>query len=97
MVDGTYNVMLKTPMGVKKGQLILASDGEALTGKLIALGEENCFTNGSTSGDSFTFSGELKTAMGKVAYECAGSVDDNAISGSVKTKKGTLALTGKRQ
>lgn len=97
MVSGTYNVMLKTPMGVKKGQLILSADGEVLTGSLVALGSENPIENGIANGDNFTFSGELKTAMGKTAFDCNGTVDGDAITGSVKTKKGTLALTGKRQ
>ena len=28
MVSGTYEIMMKTPMGVKKGQMIMNEDGE---------------------------------------------------------------------
>ncbi len=97
MVDGTYNVMLKTPIGVKKGELVLISDGNILNGKMIVLGQENAFIPGKTDGTAFSFSGELKTAVGKMAYDCSGSVEGDAITGSVKTKKGTLTITGKRK
>jgi len=97
MVEGTYNVMLKTPMGVKKGELVLIPEGDVLNGKLVVMGQENPIEPGKTDGTKFSFSGELKTAVGKMSYECAGNVEGDAITGSVKTKKGTLTLTGKRK
>ena len=38
MVSGTYEIMMKTPMGVKKGQMILNEDGEKLSGAFVIKG-----------------------------------------------------------
>lgn len=97
MIDGIYNVMLKTPMGVKKGELIFQEDGSSLTGKLVVMGNDNHFETCSADGNNFTFTGEIKTAVGKVAYECTGKVEGDNIEGTAKTKKGNLSLSGKRK
>lgn len=96
MISGTYDVTLKTPMGVKKGQLILQDENGTLTGAMRVMGKENPFTPGICSGDRFSFSGALKTAVGRVAYDCDGTVTGGELTGVVKTKKGDLALAGKR-
>lgn len=97
MIDGTYNVMLKTPMGVKKGELVFSTQGSELIGKLVVMGNDNPFVTGSVNGNQFAFTGEIKTAMGKVSYECTGSVDGDSLEGVAKTKKGNMSLSGKRK
>lgn len=96
MINGTYDVKLKTPMGLKKGQLVLSSNGEQLTGALVALGQESPFEDGRVSGEQFSFRGAMNTVLGRLEYDCTGSVDGDAVSGSVNTKKGVLTFTGKR-
>lgn len=96
MIDGTYQVILKTPMGAKKGELILKNENGILSGSMTALGKSNLLNPGTTDGQCFEFSGELQTAVGKLAYECKGQVKDDAISGIAKTKKGNMALSGKK-
>lgn len=97
MVDGTYQVMLKTPMGIKKGELVLRSADGILSGEMIVMGKENPIGPGTTDGSAFRFSGEIKTAVGKLAYDCTGSVAEDVLTGVAKTKKGDLALSGKRK
>ncbi len=97
MIDGTYNVMLKTTMGVKKGELIFSGEDSVLTGKLVVMGNDNLFETISLDGNNFNFTGEIKTAMGKVPYECTGSVEGDNIEGVAKTKKGNMSLSGKRK
>lgn len=97
MIDGTYSVMLKTPMGAKKGELIFSTEDLVLSGKLVVMGNNNMFNTCTADGDNFTFTGEIKTAMGKVAYECTGKVDGDNIEGIAKTKKGNMSLSGKRK
>ncbi len=97
MLDGTYTVKLKTPMGVKKGDVEFRTDGNDLTGKLIIMGKENPFTSGEADGENFRFCGEMTTAVGKVAFDCSGKVAGDAIEGNVKTKKGNLIMSGTRK
>lgn len=97
MVTGQYDVSLKTPMGVKKGILELSEEGGTVKGKMIVMGKENPIEPGTTDGTQFTFSGKLKTALGMTPYTCEGSVDGDVISGTVKTKKGDMPMSGKRK
>ena len=41
MVDGTYSIMLNTPIGVKKGELVFVTDGTALRGAIVVKGVDN--------------------------------------------------------
>ena len=97
MITGTYEVSLKTPMGVKKGDLTLSDTDGVITGKMVVMGKENDIDPGKADRDSLTFSGKLKSAIGVVSYTCEASVDGDIINGTVKTKKGDMALTGKRK
>lgn len=96
MVDGSYQVKLRTPLGVKKGELVLQSQGEVLTGRMTVMGKENEIGPGIMDGDSFRFEGKMKTAVGELAYVCSGSVSGNVLTGTAKTKKGDMALSGTR-
>lgn len=97
MVAGTYEVTLKTPMGPKKGELVLKEDGSVLTGKMVVMKKENPLGPGTVDGDEFSFDGKLKTSVGMTSYICTGRVQGDAISGEVITKKGNLQLTGTRK
>lgn len=97
MINGTYSIMLKTPMGVKKGEMILALDGTALHGSIVIKGKENPFSDGTVDGDSFTFSGELMSPVGKLVYDCIGSVTGDELAATAKAKKGTIQITGNRK
>ena len=97
MIDGTYSAVLKTPMGAKKGELILKTEGEVLTGAMLVLGKENLINTGKVNGNEFTFTGKLKTAVGMLEYECIGSVEGDELVGIAKTKKGNMQLKGTRK
>lgn len=97
MIDGTYSVSLKTPMGLKKGDLVLATKEGTLTGKMIIMGKENPITDGTCEGDSFHFAGDLKTAVGKLSFTCDGSVSGDTLTAETRSKKGNFQITGKRK
>lgn len=96
MVNGSYQVKLRTPLGVKKGELVLQSQGDVLTGRMIVMGKENEIGPGTVDGDAFRFEGTLKTAVGELAYVCSGSVRENELTGTVKTRKSDMPLSGAR-
>ena len=58
MVDGSYQVKLRTPLGVKKGELFLQSQDGVLTGKMTVMGKENEINPGTADGESFHFEGK---------------------------------------
>lgn len=96
MIDGRYSVVMKTPMGAKKGELNLQTAGEALSGSMVALGRETALQQGRTEGNAFCFEGTLKTAVGKLDYVCDGTVEGDNLTATVKTRKGNFTLTGTR-
>ena len=97
MISGTYAITMKTPMGVKKGEMLLVEENGALSGKLTVKDKINPFEGGSVDGDSFHFSGTLQSAMGKMDYECTGKVNGDALEASAVAKRGTLTITGTRK
>lgn len=94
MLDGTYRVVLKTPMGAKEGELRFQSEAGTLIGSFYVMDRENPFFSGSADGENFTFSGDMETAVGKLTYYCVGRVDGDALFGTAKTRKGDFPLTG---
>ena len=97
MIDGTYSLILKTPMGARKGELILHTDGGALTGAIVVKGKESPIESGTADGERFAFTGALDTAMGRMDFAASGIVAGDALTGEAKTKKGIMKMNGKRK
>lgn len=95
MVSGTYEIMMKTPMGVKKGQMIMNEDGEKLSGAFVIKGKDNPFTDGTVTGDHFSFGGELMSPVGKMVYTCEGDVTGDEVTAKAVAKKALLRSAGK--
>lgn len=96
MIDGNYSITLKTPMGAKKGKLVMRENEGVVTGRMTALGKETMLNPGRSEGDSFTFTGVLETAIGKLEYVCSGYVSGGVLSGIARTSKGDFRISGER-
>jgi predicted TIM-barrel fold metal-dependent hydrolase len=91
-MDSIYEVIISTPMGNFPGKAILNIDGTALSGILSIMNNDNKFTGGKIEDGKVTFSGELKTPMGKMPYTVTGNLIDGKIDAVAKTKLGELAI-----
>lgn len=87
MLDGTYGIQMRTPVGPKKGALTLSTQGGLVSGILEILGTSNPITGGKASGNRCRFRGEIKTAFGSVAYEAEGQVDGRHADGAVQNRQ----------
>ena len=96
MVDGVYSVKVRTPIGVKRGAIQLASNGGELSGVMEAFGSRNEFSGGAVEGDAIAFGGSLKTPAGIVGFSFAGTADGQPLEGVAKTAKGDLSIQGAR-
>lgn len=96
MINGRYSIILKTPMGAKKGRLLIEEAAGTVTGRMTLLGRETTLTRGRCEGDSFTFAGALETAIGRLEYVYSGYVDGDKLSGTVRTSKGDFSIKGER-
>jgi len=97
-IDGTYNVVVDTPIGKQNNVMTLKTDGDVLSGtmKSLAFNAEDNFTGGKVNGDAFEFEFEAATPMGKMKLEVKGTVSGDKTSGEVKTMFGMAPFEGTR-
>ena len=97
MIDGNYDIIMKTPVGPKSGELSIVTENDFASGTLNILGSINVFTKGQIKGNRCSFSGEIKTAMEKVAYVAECVFDNGQLTALAKTAKGDMPITGIKQ
>lgn len=96
MPKNEYDVSISTPMGDMDGKVNLNIDGNALSGTIFFMKNENEFTGGSIDENgNISFKGNLKTPVGKIAYTIDGTFVDGKIDAIAKTKMGDLAIKSK--
>ena len=81
--DGTWNTTMNTPMGAQNATLTLASDGNALTGKMSGPQGEMELEDGAIDGETLTWKASITTPMA-MTLEFTAAVSGDEISGSVK-------------
>ena len=95
--DGTWKLVMKTPIGERKGTLALQSAGATLTGKMT--GEEGNSTDildGKANGNAISFKAAIKSPM-PLTLEFSGSIDGDKISGTVNASGvGSWPFSGTR-
>ena len=83
-IDGTYNIMVDTPLGKQAAKLALKADGNILSGTIEAeIGGLNEFGGGTINGSDLNWSMELNSPLGKINLEYKGTIIGDEISGEV--------------
>lgn len=82
-MGGTFDVVLRSPLGPRWGTLTLCQNGALLTGRLSLLGTVNPITEGTVSGRRFMFSGSIATAVGMREYKAEGTVENGVLQGDI--------------
>lgn len=95
-VAGTYEVSVKSPMGDQGGTLTVVVDGDTFTGALNGAMGAMDITGGTVSGDTISWSMDMKVPM-PMTLDCTATVDGDVLTGDVKAGVfGSMPLTGKR-
>jgi hypothetical protein len=96
-ITGTYDVVIKTPMGDQKGKLTVNSSGDAFTGSVTSdMMGAMAIADGRVNGNTISWKMDMKVPM-PMTLEGEATVDGDAISGSVKAGAfGSMALSGSR-
>lgn len=96
MVEGKYNIVLKTPRGNEKGTLVIIQQGTTIMGYLTYNGTNYMFSRGRTQEYNFEFEGEFKWMFMKVPYQARGKVIKDKLTGIVYTKFGDFPVEGNK-
>jgi hypothetical protein len=95
-VDGTWNVVVKSPMGDQPSTLTLKADGGTLTGTASAQGNTNPIAGGKVDGDTVSWSNSITTPF-PMTLEFSGKVEGDTLNGSVKAGSfGSFPFKGSR-
>lgn len=94
MVEGKYNLILKTPRGNERGSLMIIQQGSTIMGYLTYNGTNYKFSRGRTEEYNFDFEGEFKWHFMKIPYRAMGQVIRDKLSGTVYTRFGEFPVEG---
>jgi hypothetical protein len=96
-VDGTWKLVVKTPMGAQESILTLSSSGGTLTGHQNAgSGEGRPIEEGTVNGNDIAWKASITKPM-PMTLEFSGKVDGDKLDGQVKLGMfGTSTFSGTR-
>ena len=95
-VDGTYNIVINSPMGAQKITLTLKAEGGTLTGTQAGAQGSMALENGKVDGNNVSWSISITSPM-PMTLEHSGTVDGDKISGNVKAGAfGSFPFSGTR-
>jgi hypothetical protein len=96
-VDGTWKLVMKTPLGERKVTLTMQNAGGTLSGKMTnEEGNATDIFDGKATGDNIGFKAAIKSPM-PLTLEFTGAVAGNNISGNVSASGvGSWPFTGSR-
>jgi hypothetical protein len=96
-VDGTWKLVVNTPMGAQESTLVVQTSGSTLTGTQSAgHGDGRPIDAGTVDGNDIAWKATITKPM-QMTLEFSGTVDGDTLSGSVKLGMfGSAKFTGAR-
>ncbi len=98
MIDGTYNMMVNTPLGPQPATATLRSNGDTYTGDIDApvIGEQHI--EGPVKDDVFTAEGSFELLLiGEIVYKLTGKLEGDKLHITIDSNKVSLELEGTRE
>jgi hypothetical protein len=95
MVQGKWNITIKTPMGDKSGVLDLKIEGSALTGSMSDADHYAAISDGKVQGNQLSWSAKITKPM-RMSLKFTATVEADHISGAAKHLLGKATFTGTR-
>ena len=95
-VDGTWNLVVQSPMGDQPSVMTFKAEGASLTGSASAQGAVSPIANGKIDGAAVTWSNTI-TSPFPMTLEFSGTVAGDSLNGSVKAGSfGSFPFKGAR-
>lgn len=89
-----YNVILKSELGPRAGELRLQEEAGAVSGELCLLSRRNRFSGSVLPNGKYLISGALCSRVDKEPYDAIFSVRQGRLTGGLVTSHGCWDLTG---
>lgn len=95
-VAGTYNTVVKSPMGDQSGTLTVMVDGDSFTGQMAGGMGTMDIEDGKVAGNTITWKMSMVVPM-PMTLDCEATVDGDTITGAVNAGAfGAMPLSGTR-
>ena len=96
-IAGKYKLIINSPMGDRKVEMILKTEGDVLSGSFELMGKKVEFTGGTVDGNKFHSPLKFEMPGGFMDGSIEGTVDGDEISGELDTSTlGAMPFEGKR-
>lgn len=93
-MEYTYNIVMQTPLGEKKGILHLKINNEKVSGLLDILGKENLFTGEIDSDRRAILNGSIETIVSTFKYTAKGYIHEDTINLTLYGRQGAFNISG---
>ncbi|MFC3579817.1 hypothetical protein [Sphingomonas hylomeconis] len=95
-VDGTYETIVKSPLGDQKSTLTVKSDGATFTGTNAGAMGSVDITDGTVDGNTIAWKMNMTVPM-PMTLDCTATIDGDTITGSVGAGAfGSFPMSGTR-
>ena len=95
-VDGTWDIVIKSPMGNQAGTLTVRSSGSTFTGTMSGSMGTTQVKDGTVDGDALTWKFDVTVPM-PLVLDCKATVSGDSMTGTVTAGAfGSFPLTGTR-
>jgi hypothetical protein len=95
MVQGKWNITIKTPMGDKSGVLDLNVSGKTLTGSLSDAEHHVAISDGRVEGNKLSWKAKITKPM-RLSFKFSAIVEQDRISGDARHLLGSATFSGTR-
>lgn len=94
-MDNTiYDIVMKTPIGLRYGTISLCSNGSNLNGTLDLLEHSEPFDGTIDNDGNCTICGHIVTLMRTIHYTAVGKVSESSIELSIQGERNIFRITG---
>jgi hypothetical protein len=93
VIQGKWNITIKTPMGDRSGVLELKVDGKTLTGSLSDGEHHVVISDGLVDGNRLKWKAKITKPM-SMSFKFSATVDEDRISGDARALLGSATFSG---
>ncbi|MET3827699.1 MULTISPECIES: hypothetical protein [Sphingomonas] len=96
-VDGSWDTIVKSPLGDQKAVLTVKTDGDSWTGSQVGAMGAVDITDGKVEGDTIKWTMSITVPM-PMSLDCSATAEGDTLTGSVGAGAfGSFPMTGTRQ